>query len=422
MPLFDSTKQWSIFFGILFVIFCINIYIKFSEFKHFLSEPQPYITAVVNRVFISKNGMKFISIDSDGLRITTRISKAEKYKPGDIIGLEIYTINAGFLRYLSGKLYLDSTRRHKLNQAHLSQPSPIKRLSNSLASAISNQHSDKTIGELYKTLFLAIAPDKDIRQASSLNGSAHLLAISGYHLGVLSALLYAIFLPVYRFFSDKFFPWRDARVDVGVLVFGLLGAYFCILDDAPSFLRALVMALVAFLCLIRGIYIFSFKTLFVCAGLCVSLCPRLLFSTGFCLSLLGVWLIFVFFKHFKPKGYIKGALYLNLYLFFTMLPVIGFLFGSFSFQQIFGVGLSLVFGIFYPLALLLHLLGVGDLLDDVVRYALWLRVFAEHSVSISPLVFWCYIALVVIGAKSRAVGLVLPVIGASFWLGYLLLM
>lgn len=128
------------------------------------------------------------------------------------------------------------------------------------------------------------------------------------------------------------------------------------------------MSIFAFYLFSKNIKILSFKFLFLSVILCISLFPNLLFSVGFLFSSLGVFYIYLYLHHFKDnfsKNYIH-IIFINFWTFLAMMIPVLYFFPLISFQQFLGIPLSILFALFYPISLLLHLLSYGDVLDEIL--------------------------------------------------------
>lgn len=247
---------------------------------------------------------------------------------------------------------------------------PERDYKESLRAFIDNQHTTPLAGNLYRTLFLADPLAKPLREGAVGLGISHLLAISGFHLGVLSALLGALCLPLYRYFQARFFPYRNAYYDLGALTLLLASFYLVILGDSPSFVRALAMALWGYFLLHRGVAILSFSSLLAVGVGVVALFPRLVFSVGFFLSMMGVFLIFLHLHHTKAWNRWLNFFTLNLALYILMLIPVHSFFPPFSPFQLLSVPLTILFTLFYPLALGAHTLGLGGIGEGWILQAL----------------------------------------------------
>jgi len=208
------------------------------------------------------------------------------------------------------------------------------------------------------------------------------LAISGFHLGVLSALLFFLLKTPYKFFQNRYFPYRSYKVDSFVIISVLLLAYLIFLDSPASLLRAFVMLVIGFILYDRAYKIISMQTLFLTLILILSFFPRLFFSLGFWLSISGVFYIFLFLIHFKHLSKIWQFILIPFWVYLMMLPISLFIFGNFSIYHPFSIILTSLFTIFYPVSIFLHLINFGDLLDDSLLWLLNLTI-QKQSTNIS---------------------------------------
>ncbi|GAA8377080.1 ComEC/Rec2 family competence protein [Helicobacter pylori] len=251
---------------------------------------------------------------------------------------------------------------------------------------IDSAHSNALVGNLYRALFIGDNLNKDLRDRANALGINHLLAISGFHLGILSASVYFLFSLFYTPLQKRYFPYRNAFYDIGVLVWVFLLGYLLLLDFLPSFFRAFLMGLLGFLACFFGVRILSFKLLVLACCIAIALLPKLLFSVGFLLSVCGVWYIFLFLKHtqifFKDSSFFKRsfqAIALSVLVFLNMLIVAHAFFPMFSPYQLFSIPLGLIFIVFFPLSLFLHAVGLGSLLDNILSMPLTIPTISVSS-------------------------------------------
>ncbi|OOC28316.1 competence protein [Helicobacter pylori] len=251
---------------------------------------------------------------------------------------------------------------------------------------IDSAHSNALVGNLYRALFIGDSLNKDLRDRANALGINHLLAISGFHLGILSASVYFLFSLFYTPLQKRYFPYRNAFYDIGVLVWVFLLGYLLLLDFLPSFFRAFLMGLLGFLACFFGVRILSFKLLVLACCIAIALLPKLLFSVGFLLSVCGVWYIFLFLKHtqifFKDSSFLMRsfqAIALSVLVFLNMLIVAHAFFPMFSPYQLFSIPLGLIFIVFFPLSLFLHAVGLGSLLDHILSMPLTIPTISVSS-------------------------------------------
>ncbi|RVZ25778.1 ComEC family DNA internalization-related competence protein [Helicobacter pylori] len=285
---------------------------------------------------------------------------------------------------------------------------------------IDSAHSNALVGNLYRALFIGDSLNKDLRDRANALGINHLLAISGFHLGILSVSVYFLFSLFYTPLQKRYFPYRNAFYDIGVLVWVFLLGYLLLLDFLPSFFRAFLMGLLGFLACFFGVRLLSFKLLILACCIAIALLPKLLFSVGFLLSVCGVWYIFLFLKHtqifFKTSSFLMRsfqAIALSVLVFLNMLIVAHAFFPMFSPYQLFSIPLGLIFIVFFPLSLFLHAVGLGSLLDHLLNMPLTIPTISVPS----PLwLLGVHLFLTILSARSFKVYLSMNVLSAGFFL------
>ncbi|EMH01509.1 ComEC/Rec2 family competence protein [Helicobacter pylori] len=285
---------------------------------------------------------------------------------------------------------------------------------------IDSAHSNALVGNLYRALFIGDSLNKDLRDRANALGINHLLAISGFHLGILSMSVYFLFSLFYIPLQKRYFPYRNAFYDIGVLVWVFLLGYLLLLDFLPSFFRAFLMGLLGFLACFFGVRILSFKLLVLACCIAIALLPKLLFSVGFLLSVCGVWYIFLFLKHtqifFKDSSFLMRsfqAIALSVLVFLNMLIVAHAFFPMFSPYQLFSIPLGLIFIVFFPLSLFLHAVGLGSLLDHFLSMPLTIPTISVSS----PLwLLGAHLFLTIVSARFFKVYLSMNVLSMGFFL------
>ena len=324
----------------------------------------------------------------DGALFYTTASEHLRNLLGYRLRLRVRTMGIGFREYLGGFFaYSDILRVESNRSARIR-----------LAEGIKMHHSDAEEGQLYAALFTASPMSRELRQKLSALGISHLLAISGFHLGVLSLIGFVLLAPLFTVVQSRWFPYVNRRRELFVIVAVMLTGYLLFLDYVPSLLRAYAMLVIGYWLYDRGIKVVSMQTLGIAVALLLALWPRLGFSLGFWLSIAGVYFILLFLRHFSHwhRGVQFAAIHVWVYL--MMLPLSLYLFESFSLLHPASVVLSMLFILFYPLALLAHVIGLESLLDGILP--LLLRAPDVSSVSIGAEVLMLQLALA-LGAFYR---------------------
>jgi len=278
-----------------------------------------------------------------------------------------------------------------------------------LGDGLRRLHHDREVAEIYGALFFALPMRASLQEYFSTLGVSHLLAISGFHLGVLSFLLFTLLRFPYVQFQKRYFPYRHANRDLFIMVAFILGIYLLLLGDVASLLRAYTMLLVGYLLYDRGVKIVSMQTLLITIGLLLALWPMLLFSLGFWLSVSGVYFIFLYFHYFEHLSHKISFVAIAVWVYLLMTPISLALFGNYSLYHPLSIIWSLLFTLFYPLSLLFHMVGFGTLLDEMLLFGLNVDL---HGIKIEVDKTWLlpYVLLALSAYWSRGLLMVLMLV------------
>jgi competence protein ComEC len=411
--LFNSQKSFFYFITLLTVLFLIRLTFLYQNYQTFVSKPF-YFTSVkvLYEIPKSKNGRKYkaLKVHSDeGLVFFTTAYQKVSYL-GKRLRLQIFpNAEISFWDYL-GTFYVKS----RIKEIE-TLPRGIKE---ELLVKITSQHSDKNIASFYNAIFFATPLDKGLREEVSKLGVSHLVALSGFHLTILWGMIYSILLVVYRPLQQRLFPYRFTLVDLGSVAIVLLALYLWFVDFPPSLVRAYAMVLVGWLMLVMGIELISFSFLAVVVGMLLVLFPALIVSLGFWLSVAGVFAIFLLLQYTKTlDARVVKLMMIPFGIFILMQPVVHGYFGVTTVYQLLSPFLSLAFIPFYPIAILLHLIGYGGILDSAL---LWLFTLPQESVEhfLPTWTVGIYIVLAMMSIFSKRVFGVL-LLSAISYTGYL---
>lgn len=416
MPLFLNRFQIIYFCAFCAFVLIFNLVKSYYEFNLFKQNLISNVNCAVlksEQKLSKKNKIYYLNyFKCNDFNIYTY---SKEPKSGHYI-FKISSENVKFLDYLKGSFFAKS---FDFKQLLINE-----NFKERLAKKIRAQHSQKIASEFYGALFLALPISKELRNAVTNWGIAHLIAISGFHLALLFSIFYFFFSKPYEWLQTRYFPWRNRHFDLSLVVLILGGFYLYILDFTASFLRSYIMALIAFILLSRGIFVFRFTNLFLCVLLVICLEPKFIFSLGFYFSALGVFFIFVYVRHFgkavkNPLKIAMHALFFNVFVFCAMNVPVYYFFSPASFFQLSVIPLSLVFVVFYPISIALHLFGYGGLFDE---YLLKFLFFAKAQTSIHlPLwVFICFNALLPFAMRYKSIAIFLSASGGALYLYYLL--
>jgi competence protein ComEC len=357
--LFLTLKEFWFVVAIFLTLFTIRLYFLYSEYQSFIVKPF-YFTyvEVLQQYEKEKKGKSYtiLRVYSEELNLNffTRSYKKEIFL-GKRVRLKLFPKEEmKFSEYL-GTSFISSrinTIKYKSNS-----------LKPSLLSLIESQHNEPMIVSFYQAIFLATPINRELRYQISKLGVSHLIALSGFHLAIISGVLFFLFRPLYRMIQQRYFPYRFDLIDIGLFVLILLGFYVWFVDSPASLLRSYGMMVVGWIVLILGIELVSFTLLITIVMILLLLFPKLLVSLAFWFSIWGVFYIFLLLKRFSTIPKIWMTPLISFGIFLLMLPIVHVIFPLTSTLQLYSPLLSLTFTIFYPLSIILHIIGLGGLFD-----------------------------------------------------------
>jgi len=370
VPLFTNKKEGVATFLVLGILFLCSLGFEYYQYKNLVKHPTKTTRAKVLNHYtkVSKNGRNYdvFKLKShEGYRFYTISWKHKKVMIGQRVSVKFKTNRIDFKEYLKS-FFAQSIYLYPLKTTTKSTFQKVK-------SYVKNQHKTKETQEIFSALFFSSVISKVTRDKIQKLGISHLIAISGFHLGLLSMILFLLLTPLYKFFQDRYAPYRNRTADLSIVIFIALFFYMYLIDFSPSFLRSFVMAVFGFFLFSRHIKIVSFMTLLLSVCFILALFPRLLFSIAFWFSASGVFYIFLFLKYFAtlPKAWI--FILLNIWVYVAMLPIVHYVFPVFTPLQLLSPPLSMLFTLFYPVELLLHAMAHGGFLDKEIIYLLDLK-------------------------------------------------
>ena len=392
LPLISTKKELILFSSILILVFLFNIIHEYFKFKDFTSEEIFQSKFQIMNIY-DKEEYLILKLNDKNISFFTSISKENDIKKLQYIDIGIVTTRVDFISYLKGfyskSIYYDL----------IPQKSGFK---NYIFENINSQHTNHKLQELFNALFLAIPISKENREIYTNFGISHLIAISGFHLGIISFIIYWLIYFPYSFFHKKYFIYRNKKADILILSMFVLLFYLVLTNIVPSLLRAFIMFVLGFFFLRSNIKVLSFQTLLFTLLLILALFPKFLFSISLWFSIIGVFYIFLYIHYFKNLPKVYSFLFFNFWIFLVFNPIVHFFFYNTSYEQLLSPFITLVFTIFYPLELLLHMFGVGSFLDEFILK------FVGYEMNIfeirTPLWFFIFYTMVSLGSifKNRA--------------------
>lgn len=218
---------------------------------------------------------------------------------------------------------------------------------------------------------LAVTLGNDVYVAPSavsafrMSGVAHLLAISGLHVGIIASIVVLLLLPL------SFI--RKGYIARSVLAVALIWGYAALVGFTPSILRASVMFTVyMFARLLERDYI-GFNSLFLSVIIILLIKPTWLFTPGFQLSVMSVAAIFGFLACLPQRLQRRRRLYYLVCLFGVPISAI---LGS-------GIAAAWMFG-FFPGAFLATNIICAILFPWIVGLGIFLAVLSGCGIMLYP--------------------------------------
>ena len=171
--------------------------------------------------------------------------------------------------------------------------------------------------------------DEETRDAYSVAGISHVLALSGMHIGIIWFLLNFLLQPLVRMRLD----WLK-----GILVVAVLWAFAFVVGLEASVVRAVVMCMLMEVGRLSGFRSFSLNTLAIAAFFMLLYRPFYLFDVGFQLSFVAVASILAFYPLFYESIPVKnrlvkwtwGVMSVSLAAQLGAAPLVMYYFSSFS--------------------------------------------------------------------------------------------
>lgn len=410
LEIFENKREILLFLLFTLSIFILNLGFCYKDFYEFKSQKYRFYNAQILQNYEKTNTKgriyRVLRLKTSEFEFYTTTKKDFEFGNAKTLNIGVITQNVKFIDFVKKRFYMPSFKLKPkfensfANSSNLEQNSTQSlqnspnlknkfiNLKQNAINFITAQHKNSKMQELYSALYFATPISRELRANVTNWGIAHIIAISGFHLGIIFGICFFIFKPVYKFFQKRYFPYRSVNFDISIFVFILMSFYLLVLDFTPSFLRSLAMAFVGFFLLMRNFKIINFATLFITIAFLIALFPHLAFSIGFYFSCMGVLFIFIYVKHFKDKfGLLAHLIFFNLFVWLCMNVPVYYFFATLTPLQISVVPISYAFIIFYPLSVVLHIFGVGYIFDE------YLLNFLEFSLSVykTQIPFWLFV-------------------------------
>ncbi len=394
--LFLDCREFLIVLGILSVIVFMRLFLLYLEYSDFTDKPFYYTKATVlqqytkNRAGKSYEVLKLQSIEGKKFYTTARLLDD---LTGKIVRVKMIPDKKVSFRDYLGTFFI------KTRVTVIGESPNIEK--NRVLDAIALQHQDHRLISFYQAIFLATPLSITLREKIAGLGVSHLVALSGFHLTILWGLVYGLLSLIYKPPQQRWFPYRFMLLDMGIVTLGILGFYLWFVDFPPSLMRSYTMLSIAWVMLILGIELISFELLGFVVMLLLALFPELIVSLGFRFSVIGVFYIYLVLHWSRGSSKLLiSLLYIPVGIFVLMLPVVHEVFGITSPWQLLSPLLSLSFIPFYPIVIILHMIGWGGIFDTAL---LWLfslpSVYQEHILAQWAVLFYALLSIVSIWSR-----------------------
>ncbi|AZL54013.1 ComEC/Rec2 family competence protein [Aliarcobacter skirrowii] len=404
---FQISKNSLFFTLFLLFVFMINILFNYFSYKELKKEYIFETKAEVLNIY-PKEKFDVIKLKGDGFEFFASFSKDNNFEKLDLINVVIDTRNISFFDYLKGfftkVLYFDRVeKRYEFKDKILEN--------------IKNNHEDAMIIELFEALFLAVPVSKELRDVITAYGIAHVVALSGFHLAVLSFVIYSLLYYPYKFLQDRFFSYRNRRYDILLITIFIMFYYLILTEIVPSLLRAFVLFCIGIFLLRSNIKIFSYATLLYTFLIVIAIFPKFIFSIGFWFSIFAVFYIYLFIQYFKNINRVVLYLFFNVWMFLIFNPIVHYFFAQTAIEQFYSIPITILFTIFYPLEIVAHIFNFSIYFDE------FLKIFLENKIYVyevfTPFYFFIlYIIFSFLSIWSKKSFFVLNIlmIGFNFYL------
>ena len=391
VDLFDF-KSGSLFFLFLLFIAFLSLSYEYYQFIELKTFDDPLVRAeVIDQEVrliadLPKTSMKLRL--ENGSSVRCAMSPYLRDLRGREVLIELQVAKVSFLDFLKG-IHASGV---------ITEVYPELTLKEKWYRRIASVHEDQWMRELYGALFVATPMSQEFQALVGAMGLSHILSISGYHYGIISLIAYFLLRSPYRWFQNRYFPYRHGNRDLFLIVLGILFLYLWALEFIPPMVRAFGMIAVGYWLYDRGIKIVSLQTLLIAVGLLLAFFPKLFFSLGFWFSSFGVLSIFIFiryYEHWKPW---QIFLALHFWCYLVLLPISLSIFGTFGWWHMGSIPLALVFNLYYPVVLALHLTPWGDVFDPYL-----LKLFESGDINTVTIPQWVGIMSIILalGAMWR---------------------
>jgi|AAUQ01.1.fsa_nt_gi competence protein ComEC len=412
-PLFKNKKEFIAISLILITIIIGRLYLIYQDYRDLKSiDGYFYRDAQIIKVYKAKYNshlFKLKSIDGFEFYIYSRKTPLPERFEWVRVKLKMKddTTFFDFLKGFFAKGYILDSIEKGFNPK------------SSFEKIIFKQHEDEQIRGFYNAIFLAGHLDKELREKISALGVSHLVAMSGFHLGILWAIIYGLLYFPYRFLQERLFPWRHRSIDLGIVTLTIIGLFVLFVGAPPSIIRSYVMLVIGWIVLVFGFQLVSFEFLIFALLIILAFKPTLITSIGLLLSFAGVFYIFLILQYSREyPEWLVSLIIIPFAMFVLMFPFGHYFFGATTPWQLISPLLSIVFTIFYPIVAILHFIGLGWIFDPLLKKLFELPTDVSNITIPNGLMIF-YILLSIWAVFSKRVYCILLVVASLITIYYI---
>lgn len=189
--LFPQRKTFFWFVSSVILLIILRLIFLYQNYQAFISKPFYYTNATVITSYEKTKHDKRYQVlklkSEEGFTFYTTTHRKESFNHKRL-RLQLFPNESiSFKEYL-GTCYIKSKIKHQ-EILPLTQKETLLRYVNA-------QHKNAALASFYNAIFFATPIDKKLRDEIALLGVSHLVALSGFHLGILWGLVYGFFTVV----------------------------------------------------------------------------------------------------------------------------------------------------------------------------------------------------------------------------------
>lgn len=294
--------------------------------------------------------------------------------------------------------------------------------------------------------------DKPTKELFNKSALAHLLAISGYHIGLISLIVF--FISRFLITTIPKFPLLyNTKTISSILTIVILLVYIVTIDAHTPAIRATIIAIIIFLGIILNIRTISLNNLFFVAIILITIKPSLLLSASFLLSFYATFGLIILWNYPLVKKWLLNTQYRlitkifvlvisyfisSLFIEILLSPVIGFYFGVIPLlgmlSNVVAIPIfsfitmpSILLGLVTPSIIAQYIFQISDYsLDIIIQFAQYITTFdiATTKLLFFPnwimyLIMSCFIIISLYNNRFKFITIPVVVIAISYYVCYI---